>query len=78
MPTCIKCGKIMKRGYKKIKTVKRFPNEDGTCWSNWGKAWACSDRFCNVDLDLKNGYENEDGVWVVVGAWSASVGGYSA
>ena len=54
MPTCIKCEKVMKSEYKKIPTLEKGVK---------GSAWACRNRFCNVDLDLKNGYESEDGVW---------------
>ena len=58
MPTCIRCEKVMKSDYKKIPTLRRGVK---------GSAWACSDRFCNMDLlDLKNGYEDLDGVWVIV------------
>jgi hypothetical protein len=58
MPTCIKCEKVMKSDYKKIPTLDNKLTK--------GSAWACSDRFCNVDLDLKNGYENLEGVWNIV------------
>ena len=65
MPTCIRCEKVMKSGYKKIKTLKT-ENIMGGIVSHWSKAWACKNRFCNVDLDLKNGYEDLDGVWNIV------------
>ena len=56
MPTCIKCEKKVLSEYKLINTIEKGVK---------GRKWACWDRFCNADLNLKNGYMNFDDVWVI-------------